>query len=325
MKRLLCIGLCVLFFSFGVGENIFAQLNLVPNPSFETYTNCPTSGSQINYAFPWYSPTGGSPDYFNGCVSSYSVGVPLNWGGYQYAKTGIAYAGIYCYGSNLPYPDIKEYLQVKLTDSLIQNKKYCVSFYVNLAKPPSGSLTYNNVAITEIGMYISDTAVSEVNEYTLPYIAQIQSPSGVFLNDTVNWTEISGTYTAHGGEKYITIGNFNSHTDTMGIVHYNNYSASYYYIDDVSVVDCTDMGVGELGITNEELGIIPNPSQGMFEVKSDKYKIQSIEVFNVLGEKIYYEEIKDITATINLQAPPGVYFIQVQTEKGILRKKFVKE
>ena len=73
------------------------------------------------------------------------------------------------------------------------------------------------------------------------------------------------------------------------------------------------------------MSIYPNPSQGIFEVKSEKYKIQSIEVFNVLGEKIYNEEIKDITATINLQAPPGVYFMQVHTEKGILRKKFVKE
>ena len=321
MKRFFYV--CLILLSFRKGEEAFSQTNLVPNPSFETYTTCPYQGSQINYAFPWYSPTGGSPDYFNGCDGSAisSFGVPLNWPGYQYAKTGMAYVGIYCYDWNGSYPDLKEYLQVKLTDSLIANRKYCVSFYVNLAKPHGPA--YNVVAITKIGMFISDTAVSDTTTYTLPYTAQIQSPAGVFFNDTVNWTEISGTYTAHGGEKYITIGNFNSHTDTLGVVHVNNYSASYYFIDDVSVVDCT-VGVDEL-TDDMQVSIYPNPSQGIFEVKSEKYKIQSIEVFNVLGEKIYNEEIKDITATINLQAPPGVYFMQVQTEEEIIRKKFIKQ
>ena len=49
-------------------------------------------------------------------------------------------------------------------------------------------------------------------------------------------------------------------TDTMGIVYHNNYSAAYYFIDDVSLVDCTGQGVQELGIKNEELGIYPNPA-----------------------------------------------------------------
>ena len=227
--------------------SLSAQTNLIPNWSFETDTTCPYQGSQINYAFPWYSPTGGSPDYFNGCDGSAisSFGVPLNWPGYQYAKTGMAYVGIYCYDWNGSYPDLKEYLQVKLTDSLIANRKYCVSFYVNLAKPHGPA--YNVVAITKIGMFISDTAVSDTTTYTLPYTAQIQSPAGYYLSDTVNWMEISGTYTAHGGEKYITIGNFNIISDTICIVHHPGlqYSGAYYFIDDISVVDCT-VGVDEI-------------------------------------------------------------------------------
>ena len=188
MKRLLCISLCVLFFSFGVGENTFAQTNLVPNSSFETYTNCPNNGSQINYVPPWYSPTQGSPDYFNECAgsSTSTMGVPLNGLGYQYPRTGTAYSGIYCYdaspGSTI---EIKEYLQVALTDSLITNRKYCVSFYINLAKPLYRTFTVT--AITKIGIYISDTAVSDTTQLTLPFAAQIQSPAGYYLSDTVNW------------------------------------------------------------------------------------------------------------------------------------------
>ena len=74
-----------------------AQPNLVPNYSFEIDTLCPDNGSQIDYAIPWHSATGGSPDYFNACDGSaiISVGVPQNWCGNQNARTGDAYSGIY--------------------------------------------------------------------------------------------------------------------------------------------------------------------------------------------------------------------------------------
>ena len=64
---------------------------------------------------------------------------------------------------------------------------------------------------------------------------------------------------AIGGEQYITIGNFypDSTTDTVNINNNTNLVCTGYYIDDVSVVDCTGSGIGveELGIKNEELGI----------------------------------------------------------------------
>ena len=264
---------------------------MVPNWSFERDSLCPNGGSEINFAPPWYSPTGGSPDYYNACVSSYSVGVPSNWGGYQFAKTGVAYAGIYTYIGQTGSVEGKEYIQVKLTNTLIQNRKYCVSFYVNFTNP---IFTYNNVAITEIGMYISDTVVSLLpsDESTLPYSPQIKSPSGLFLNDTLDWVEISGTYTAHGGEKYITIGNFNSNTDTIGFVNRNNYSSSYYFIDDVSVVDCTDMGVPQL-TDAKDFKLYPNPNDGnmTLEYSIDGKESGLFTIYDVSGRLVKQQSL----------------------------------
>ena len=52
----------------------------------------------------------------------------------------------------------------------------------------------------------------------------------------MNWVKISGIYTAHGGEQYITIGNFklDTQTDTLRVNTLGDYTA--YYIDDVSVI-----------------------------------------------------------------------------------------
>ena len=68
------------------------QVNLVPNPSFEDYTQCPTGFDQIDRATGWSS-YAASPDYFNSCAnSSGAVGVPSNTWGYQNAKDGNGYS-----------------------------------------------------------------------------------------------------------------------------------------------------------------------------------------------------------------------------------------
>src|SRR6516162_361034 len=97
----------------------FAQ-NLVPNPSFEQYYECPGSynpqGSTRNFAPGWVSPTQGTPDLFNRC-SFGNAGVPHNWAGMAHAHKGYGYSGIYAYISNNNY---REYLQAKLTNPLTE-------------------------------------------------------------------------------------------------------------------------------------------------------------------------------------------------------------
>lgn len=64
---------------------MFAQVNLVPNPSFEDTVSCPNYANQIDKAVGWHA-SRNTPDYFNGCdwlTSNQSV--PNNFRGYQYA------------------------------------------------------------------------------------------------------------------------------------------------------------------------------------------------------------------------------------------------
>ena len=75
-------------FSFGKAQN------LVPNPSFEDFTTCPTTlgtGGPLQ-CIPWIGIN--SADYFNVC-GGFLIGVPINILGYQEARTGAAYAGIF--------------------------------------------------------------------------------------------------------------------------------------------------------------------------------------------------------------------------------------
>ena len=175
-------------------------------------------------------------------------------------------------------------------------------------------------------MYISDTVVFRNDQLTLPFAPQIKSPVGVFLNDTLNWIEISGTYIAHGGERYITIGNFNNPTDTFNLPNNNNNTTvvSYYFIDDVTVRDCTNDGVEE--IAEQNISISPNPATNEIMLTSNQ-KLKTIHIYNVLGEEVLkLERIANSQKAIDISSwKAGVYFVEVETEKGIVRKKLVKQ
>jgi hypothetical protein len=63
--------------------------------------------------------------------------------------------------------------------------------------------------------------------------------------------------------------------------------------------------------------VFPNPSSGFFTINSDK-KISSIEIINILGEKIYSVNTPHLTSyKIDLgNQPGGIYFYKVLLEEG---------
>jgi gliding motility-associated-like protein len=223
---------------------ISAQDNLVPNYSFENYSACPTSPNALSNATDWYTCNNESPDYFNSCqLMPNTYGVPFTIYGYQPARTGQAYTGLFVYGGSVPH---REYLQVQLTAALKEDTDYKISFYVNLSDNSS-------VAISNMGAYLSGNAVGDTISGALPYTPQVTAAAGSFAKDTAAWVKISGTFTAAGGERFITIGNFkdDASTDTLQL---NTLPAfSYYYIDDISVVQSDSSAeAGNIFTPNED-------------------------------------------------------------------------
>jgi OOP family OmpA-OmpF porin len=206
---------------------LFAQDNLVPNYSFETYSACPTSADQLTNATNWYSCNKESPDYFNACqLLPFTYGIPMTILGYQQARTGDAFAGISVYG-NLPATR-REYLQVQLTTPLKEDTDYDITFYVNLANNAT-------VAVSQLGAYLSVSAVSDTTSGALVYAPQVVSAAGNFIKDTAKWVKISGNFRASGGEKFITIGNFKDEASTDTLQLSVLPALSYYFIDDISL------------------------------------------------------------------------------------------
>lgn len=218
--------------------------NLVPNGSFEYYDQCPGFLGQFDQVRDWTQPIPyplNSPDFYHECASS-SVNVPETDWGYQYARTGKGMAGIIAWqGNPADQRDYRESIQVRLTSPLVAGQKYCLTFYVS----PTVGLFPNNqyVAIDELGVHLSPNRYQSQTGQSVPLPYSIQSPSGQFLDDTLNWMKVTGIYSALGGEQWLTLGCFDQGGGPPGFkpLHPSSLDLSrdlkaYVFIDDLSLV-----------------------------------------------------------------------------------------
>jgi hypothetical protein len=310
--------------------NLRGQGNFVPNPGFEFHSNCPGGSAQVYFATPWTQYN--SADYFDTCATDSWCDIPNNGFGFQYPHTGEAYCGLGTFigDPNLHY-NYREFLQVKLSDTLKANSHYCINYFVSLADS-------SQFSCSNIGMYFSLTAINPITLsglfFIINYTAQVENnPVNNPISDTMNWIEISGDYLAQGGETYITIGNFDkdSNSTWQNLQHgSNNAPGTYLYIDDVSIYENIDAnaGVQHSICKNDSIRIGTNPKQGISYLwsSSDTFALSDSASANPWVKPpvttTYYLTIADtgnlycmgastdtVTITVNDCTPPPDFFV----------------
>ncbi len=311
-----------LLFTLLISNATIAQINLVPNPSFEDTVFCPLGSNQLNACEHWLN-FGNSPDYFNAC-SNPAFGVPNSNPGFQYAHTGNAYAGaIFFAKSTIPNgPNYREPIGIELSSSLIIGQKYFVSFFVVNAGVNNGSIACNKQGI---------------NFYTVPFDSCCPPPlinaaklyNDSILTDTLNWTKISGSFIADSAYQYLSIGNFfnDVNTDTLSTSPFPTYV--YYYIDDVcvstdSLYNETWTGFHQINNTLNTISIFPNPSKGFFTIDSP-IPIESYSLFNLNGQLITEKKIiSSLSVQIDLtNQPSGIYMLHIKSNQRISNHKII--
>jgi len=98
-----------------------------------------------------------------------------------------------------------------------------------------------------------------------------------------------------------------------------------YMAEDIT--NCSNPFVGLPNILAEDnsITLFPNPTSKDVNISSENI-INSIEVFNSFGQRIYQEKAKSKERTIDISSfSKGVYIIGVSTDMGYIRKKLIKE
>jgi hypothetical protein len=226
---------------------IKAQVNLVPNPSFEIATDTTLFYSGYLYrATPWYSVPSTdsitvSTDYWNPTYWSYSFNIPVRTG------NGVIREVVRSFVQG--ETSYREYAQVRLLQPLVAGKTYHVGYYYCINKDVNASK-----AVMNMGFRFSNDSLlyptwfsSQPIVYTSylgnnPPYSYTQDTSLFNLPvDTFSWMKLEHYYIAQGGEEYLTIGNLNNNASTEILTFISNQTPSQYYItyliDDVYVLD----------------------------------------------------------------------------------------
>ena len=244
--------------------------NLVPNNSFEEINSCPISFHDFTKFLYWINPTNASPSIFNNCNQG-NAGVPENINGYQNSHSGIGYAGIGIFSD--PSLNNREYIQTELLSPLVTNQKYNVRVYVNLGDS-------SKYAINKFGIYFSQNSFFVPTFNVINYVPQISFDT--LIINKIDWTLLESTYQALGGEKYITIGNFNydSECDTILL---DGPWGTFYYIDDVYVGPDSTINAVKQQLLNIKLNIFPNPTSNLINIDYEINDDFILELKNLYG------------------------------------------
>lgn len=235
MVRIRRLVYCIIL---GVSPLATSQ-NLVLNPSFETYVDCPqTLGNMDNDVMQWRAPTLGSTDYFNTC--SAAMGAPKNFNGEQRPDFGNGYVGLYLFAPD----DYREYIMGQLVQPLKKGATYKISFHVSLAER-------SDFAIQTFGVLFSETSFTVETRKALSamHLTKVGQKSGAvkeievadFYSDQEDWVLVETAYEAKGGERFVTIGNFKDNRRTKKMNFRGDLTkGAYYYLDMVQVVAVKD-------------------------------------------------------------------------------------
>jgi len=301
--------LLVLFF-ISISHLTNAQSNLIQNPSFETLDFCLNECNAIQPGYltianNWVTPDYfGSPDIFSPCnfpldtiyqdePACLTVYAPNHSGGFQYARTGVNYAGFFCdyffRSTKRPIPGIllREFLSTHF-NSLVKNKRYCFSSFINSY---SGFFSYDSLNIYYIYSATKKLGVlfsSKKPSFSVEYESSIPNPTitlsledpNEFIADTVNWIKLEQSFIADSAYEYLSIGKFTPRNESFYNI-YTNYpdinndpnfeiSASYYFLDDISLYEIND-----ISITTPKTQLYPNQSTWLYA----STKLDEIEWF----------------------------------------------
>jgi len=294
--------------------NAKAQVELVPNGSFEILSDCPTAGNQIEKAIGWFN-CRETPDLCNACSTTPDFQVPSNNFGYQPSSNGVVYADIWTYSVTGLY---REVIGASLNQPLIPLHTYKISFKIARACNEIGYC----IATNRIGIRFTTIAYSPGNPTPIDNFAHVNIDTVV--TDTAGWAVFNEEWIADSAYQYIMLGNFfkDDQTDTIRL---NTESAfAIYYIDEVSVIDEKKDGIDNLSL----FPFIVNWNNSNLSIKTDQASVDQITICNSIGQivlKSSQKIEKDSSGSFLLsEISTGMYIVIINSLGNQFIKKLFK-
>jgi hypothetical protein len=88
----------------------------------------------------------------------------------------------------------------------------------------------------------------------------------------------------------------------------------------------SDIGLEEPSLQTKSFSVYPNPSSEVFYIKKETAELSSLKVFNLSGQLVLTQDIRQQQASVSLAAfPQGMYLFVLQTGNGVETVKVIKQ
>lgn len=148
---------------------------------------------------------------------------------------------------------------------------------------------------------------------------QIQYSTSV----TGPWTNVAAANFTLGG----TYTEYTANLTVAGMYYYSftcaNSSTSSARMDFVVMPKLAPVGINEVTTENSNFSIYPNPVKNELNITSAS-NLKNIKIINAVGQEIENKNVSGNHYKINTSTyNKGIYFVQIESEKGKTTKKFV--
>ena len=118
---------------------------------------------------------------------------------------------------------------------------------------------------------------------------------------------------------------FHTGGDSGKLLCYEHNGELQYMADDISSCSNPYLSLEDMEINDNSITIYPNPARSEINISSERI-INSIEIYNPLGQKVYQTMVNNKSKNIDINSfSKGIYIIGVNTDKGYIKKKLIVE
>lgn len=196
----------------------------------------------------------------------------------------------------------------------------CTFYSVIFRKDPM-QITYKNSLDADVALHIRTAAKAVAYDSLSQWHIGEYDKTADFSFSLDSGTTYQFTNLSQNADAYLW--DFGFSTDTAANPSFTfttngNHIVTLYAYDDCDTVKFSDtvnvVSANLKSIKSDNKVIVsPNPSNGIFNVKSTKHTIKRITVYNVVGEKVYDKEFKSEGLSLE-NCESGLYFVNVYLE-----------
>ncbi|KAF0190392.1 MAG: phospholipase D/Transphosphatidylase, partial [Bacteroidetes bacterium] len=115
------------------------------------------------------------------------------------------------------------------------------------------------------------------------------------------------------------------HDDTIANIYYQSFNQNFIDLGG-TLAPCAVTAIEE--VSENEITISPNPSEGKLKVESLKSKVENVEVYNLLGIQLYAMSPsgRGLGGGLSVDLSgiqTGIYFLRIKTDKETFVRKII--